>query len=44
MNLHQKLKFHTEGDDIDGFLEMPLQDFYFEHDVSDRNKPNGARD
>ncbi|CEL09537.1 Putative WD repeat protein [Aspergillus calidoustus] len=33
MNLHQKLKFHTEGDDIDGFLDMPLQDFYFEHDT-----------
>jgi hypothetical protein len=40
MNLHQKLKFHTEGDDIDGFLDMPLQDFYFEHDVSRPQQTN----
>ncbi|KAI9368435.1 RAVE protein 1 C terminal-domain-containing protein [Aspergillus egyptiacus] len=33
MNLHRKLKFHTEGDEIDSFLEMPLEDFYFEHDT-----------
>jgi hypothetical protein len=32
--LHRKLKFYTEGDDIDGFLEKPLEDFYVEHDVS----------
>lgn len=34
LNLHRKLKFYTEGDDIDSFLEMPLEDFYQEHDVS----------
>ncbi|PTU23083.1 hypothetical protein P175DRAFT_0454418 [Aspergillus ochraceoroseus IBT 24754] len=33
MNLHRKLKFYTEGDEIDGFLEMPLEDFYVEHDT-----------
>lgn len=33
MNLHRKLKFHTEGDDIDGFLDMPLEDFYVDHDI-----------
>lgn len=32
--LHRKLKFYTEGDDLDGFLEMPLEDFYGEKDVS----------
>lgn len=31
--LHRKLKFYTEGDDLDGFLEMPLEDFYEEKDV-----------
>lgn len=35
-NLHRKLKFYTEGDDLDGFLEMPLEDFYEEQDVSAR--------
>jgi hypothetical protein len=34
INLHKKLKFYTEGDDLDGFLEMPLQDFYEDSDVS----------
>ncbi|KAF9886292.1 regulator of (H+)-ATPase in vacuolar membrane [Aspergillus nanangensis] len=33
MKLLRKLKFHTEGDDIDGFLDMPLEDFYLEHDT-----------
>ncbi|KAL2869334.1 WD repeat protein [Aspergillus lucknowensis] len=33
MNLHRKLKFYTEGDEIDGFLDMPLKDFYFEPDT-----------
>ncbi|RAK73638.1 WD repeat protein [Aspergillus fijiensis CBS 313.89] len=33
LNLHRKLKFYTEGDDIDGFLEMSLEDFYLEHDT-----------
>ncbi|KAL4914049.1 RAVE protein 1 C terminal-domain-containing protein [Aspergillus aurantiobrunneus] len=33
MNLHRKLKFYTEGDDIDGFLEMPLEDFYLDRDT-----------
>ncbi|EAW07461.1 WD repeat protein [Aspergillus clavatus NRRL 1] len=32
--LYRKLKFYTEGDDIDGFLEMPLENFYEEHDIS----------
>ena len=31
--LHRKLKFYTEGDNIDGFLDMPLEDFYVEQDV-----------
>ncbi|KAJ5091472.1 RAVE complex protein Rav1 C-terminal [Penicillium alfredii] len=34
INLHRKLKFYTEGDDLDGFLEMPLEEFYEEQDVS----------
>ncbi|KAL4956308.1 RAVE protein 1 C terminal-domain-containing protein [Aspergillus filifer] len=34
MNLHKTLKFYTEGDDIDGFLEMPLEDFYFDRDTA----------
>ncbi|KAL4977321.1 RAVE protein 1 C terminal-domain-containing protein [Aspergillus desertorum] len=33
MNLHRQLKFYTEGDDIDGFLEMPLEDFYVDRDT-----------
>ncbi|KAJ5682554.1 hypothetical protein N7462_005719 [Penicillium macrosclerotiorum] len=33
MNLHRKLRFYTEGDDLDGFLEMPLEDFYEETDI-----------
>lgn len=33
MALHRKLKFYVEGDGIDMFLEMPLEDFYIEHDV-----------
>ncbi|KAJ5224892.1 RAVE complex protein Rav1 C-terminal [Penicillium citrinum] len=31
MNLHRALKFYTEGDDLDGFLEMPLEAFYSEN-------------
>lgn len=34
MSLHRRLKFYMEGDDIDTFLEMPLEDFYVEYDVS----------
>lgn len=34
LHLHKKLKFFTEGDDIDTFLEMPPEDFYNEADVS----------
>lgn len=33
MSLHRKLKFYTEGDDLDGFLEIPLDEFYGENDV-----------
>ncbi|PWY66418.1 WD repeat protein [Aspergillus heteromorphus CBS 117.55] len=33
MNLHRKLKFHTDGDDLDGFLDMPVEDFWVEHDT-----------
>ncbi|KAJ5167097.1 uncharacterized protein N7482_005878 [Penicillium canariense] len=32
--LHRKLKFYTEGDDLDGFLEVPLEDFYEERNAS----------
>ncbi|EKV08590.1 WD repeat protein [Penicillium digitatum] len=28
LNLHRKLKFYTEGDELDGFLEMPVECFY----------------
>jgi hypothetical protein len=35
MNLHRKLKFYTEGDEIDGFLEMQLEDIYWDRDVSE---------
>lgn len=34
LRLHKKLKFFTEGDEIDGFLDMPLQEFFSEKDVS----------
>lgn len=34
MTLHRKLKFYTEGDDLDGFLGIPLEDFYVNQDVS----------
>ncbi|KAL2363792.1 hypothetical protein RJZ56_003263 [Blastomyces dermatitidis] len=27
-SLYQKLKFYTEGDEIDGFLDIPLEDIY----------------
>ena len=33
LNLHRKLKFYTEGDELDCFLEMPVECFY-EEDVS----------
>ncbi|KAL5339866.1 RAVE protein 1 C terminal-domain-containing protein [Aspergillus crustosus] len=36
MTLHRKLKFYTEGDEIDGFLEMPLEDFYVDCDTPQR--------
>jgi hypothetical protein len=36
LNLHRKLKFYTEGDELDGFLEMPVDCFY-EEDVSTNN-------
>ncbi|BDD64315.1 hypothetical protein MAP00_009145 [Monascus purpureus] len=36
MTLHRKLKFYTEGDELDGFLGMPLEDFYEEQDVPQR--------
>ena len=32
--LHRRLKFYTEGDSIDSFLDMPLENFYVEQDVS----------
>ncbi|CAG7953147.1 unnamed protein product [Penicillium nalgiovense] len=28
LNLHRKLKFYTEGDELDGFLDMPVEYFY----------------
>jgi hypothetical protein len=28
LKLHRKLKFYTEGDELDGFLEMPVECFY----------------
>lgn len=31
--LHRKLKFFTEGDELDAFLEIPLEEFYMEADV-----------
>ncbi|KAL1988776.1 hypothetical protein VTN96DRAFT_7660 [Rasamsonia emersonii] len=33
LNLHRKLKFYTEGDELDSFLGMPIEDFYRETDV-----------
>ncbi|KAE8333482.1 RAVE protein 1 C terminal-domain-containing protein [Aspergillus sergii] len=36
IRLHRKLKFYTEGDDLDGFLDMSLEDFYLEHDTSQK--------
>jgi WD40 repeat protein len=35
LNLHRKLKFYTEGDELDGFLEMPVEYFYEENVSSD---------
>ncbi|KAL1960868.1 hypothetical protein VTO42DRAFT_5851 [Malbranchea cinnamomea] len=32
-SLYRRLKFFTEGDDIDGFLDIPLEDIYMETDV-----------
>ena len=32
MTLNRKLKFYTEGDKLDGFLDMPLELFYKEDD------------
>ncbi|KAJ5901871.1 hypothetical protein N7495_002399 [Penicillium taxi] len=34
LTLHRKLKFYTEGDGLDGFLDMPLEHFYEEKDMS----------
>ncbi|KAJ5904487.1 hypothetical protein N7504_006870 [Penicillium tannophilum] len=34
MSLHKKLKFYSEGDELDGFLDMPLENFYDEQEVS----------
>lgn len=36
VNLHRKLKFYTEDDDLDGFLDMALEDFYLDHDTSQK--------
>ncbi|KAL4869749.1 hypothetical protein BDV12DRAFT_167152 [Aspergillus spectabilis] len=36
MNLYRKLKFYTEGDEIDGFLEMQLEDIYWDRDIPQR--------
>jgi WD40 repeat protein len=33
MNLHTKLKFYTEGDELDTFLDIPIEDFYRDDDV-----------
>lgn len=33
MNLHRNLKFYTDGDDLDGFLQIPLEQFYEGNDV-----------
>ncbi|OJJ49980.1 hypothetical protein ASPZODRAFT_13084 [Penicilliopsis zonata CBS 506.65] len=33
LSLHKTLKFYTEGDPIDGFLGIPLENFYEEHDT-----------
>ncbi|OJI91103.1 hypothetical protein ASPTUDRAFT_113091 [Aspergillus tubingensis CBS 134.48] len=41
LNLHRILKFYTEGDDIDGFLDMPLESFYLEHDTPQRATSKG---
>jgi hypothetical protein len=34
INLYRKLKFLVHGDEIDGFLDIPLEEFYMETDVS----------
>lgn len=34
MNLHKKLKFYTDGDELDGFLDMEPEVFYDEQQVS----------
>jgi WD40 repeat protein len=33
LNLHKKLKFYTEGDGIDTFLEIPIEEFYKDNEV-----------
>ncbi|KAJ5097458.1 hypothetical protein N7456_008179 [Penicillium angulare] len=30
MSLHRKLKFYTDGDGLDGFLDLPIETFYDE--------------
>ncbi|KAK2810108.1 hypothetical protein FQN50_003302 [Emmonsiellopsis sp. PD_5] len=32
-SLYRKLKFFTEGDELDGFLDIPLEDIYFNSDA-----------
>ena len=33
MNLHKKLKFYTEGDEVDTLLGIPVEEFYRDDDV-----------
>ncbi|KAJ5082385.1 RAVE complex protein Rav1 C-terminal [Penicillium argentinense] len=43
MNLHRKLKFYNEGDDLDGFLELPAENFYEEISISQPYSPKEMR-
>lgn len=43
MNLHRKLKYYTDGDELDSFLGIPLEEFYKENDVSKNCSFHGQR-
>ncbi|KAE8153886.1 RAVE protein 1 C terminal-domain-containing protein [Aspergillus avenaceus] len=44
VKLHRKLKFYTEGDDLDGFLDMPLEAFYMKDDASQKTSSKELHD
>ncbi|KAH8698569.1 WD repeat protein [Talaromyces proteolyticus] len=43
LGLNKKLKFYTEGDEIDTFLEIPIEEFYRDNDDLQRTSWKGLR-